>query len=893
MKEVFITSSVLIGVILLLRWLLRGKVSQRLIYAAWLLVALRLLIPVQIGQLDFSLLTAARPVTQAVEQVTDRQIAGITDQDAYRQVLQEYIEKDPSVFTPVVQNHIRSELVAEMPKEEIAVMIDKVYTQQEAFMPEAQPQVQQKVEAKADPITLGQVLTGIWVAGMAVMALWFIGANLIFLRRAKKDSVEAEFEGIRARISPNVPTPCVAGLLRPVIYLTPAVAENEQERGHVLAHEQAHLRHGDHIWAVVRCLCLCVYWFDPLVWIAAAQSRRDCELACDESALKKLGDGERIAYGKTLLAIVSQSVSPAHLLHTATAMNESKKQLTERVKFIVKKPRNILIAAVCLILVASIVTGCAFLGGSPGTSADPAAPSTQPTGPSTDPTSPGVPKPPSPGEDVKLPDADTMEIIDDLVEGYCRYMAVGTCCSYEQVSEDMSAWLTDSQKQNYHNFQYRITCCHTAQEFQAHIDRTLAKDLQIRDDIADRLFTDGDGQLYLIVVPMGSVSYRYATAVEIGGCLYAKAGAYDEDGWFADAYFDIESSKGNLIISQVYRTDHDGVPSWAEGITFPAYGENTHKFDYPAAYLEETVYPLPDSYGLDQLVLTAVDREYIGADGHVLSVRIPWILPISPGVAQTNRSLAEAVRTIVEESPTSYSKIDYDAWLNDGLLCVVLQYTDPQGKSSYTAYNLDISTGEYLSHKQMVRRYLDLSWPQFLMATNNVICDELENRAAGFMNREELGQITEEIKMDTVAMYVRQLYLGEQGQPMLIYLGSWWRTEFGLNNKAVCAFDPVKIPAQDEAYDWFFDLWKKTDGITATGYTVLLGEVFFYEPQRFVAQLSRQDSSCIYYVSGSIIHELDREQLKEYQSILQDLYGKSTDPDQRSIIKKLMENAAA
>ena len=83
MKEVFITSSVLIGVILLLRRLLRGKVSQRLIYAAWLLVALRLLIPVQIGQLDFSLLTAARPVTQAVEQVTDRQIAGITDQDAY------------------------------------------------------------------------------------------------------------------------------------------------------------------------------------------------------------------------------------------------------------------------------------------------------------------------------------------------------------------------------------------------------------------------------------------------------------------------------------------------------------------------------------------------------------------------------------------------------------------------------------------------------------------------------------------------------------------------------------------------------------------------------------------------------------------------------------------
>ena len=35
MKEVLITSSILIAVIMLLRWLLRGKVSQRLIYAAW------------------------------------------------------------------------------------------------------------------------------------------------------------------------------------------------------------------------------------------------------------------------------------------------------------------------------------------------------------------------------------------------------------------------------------------------------------------------------------------------------------------------------------------------------------------------------------------------------------------------------------------------------------------------------------------------------------------------------------------------------------------------------------------------------------------------------------------------------------------------------------------
>jgi phage host-nuclease inhibitor protein Gam len=67
-----------------------------------------------------------------------------------------------------------------------------------------------------------------------------------------------------------------------------------------------------------------------------------------------LGDSQRIAYGKTLLDIVAHSMSPVHLLETATAMNETKKQLTERVNFIVKKPRNLIIAAISLLLIAAI-----------------------------------------------------------------------------------------------------------------------------------------------------------------------------------------------------------------------------------------------------------------------------------------------------------------------------------------------------------------------------------------------------------------------------------------------------------------------------------------------------------------------------------------------------------
>ena len=345
MKEILITSSVLIGVILLARLLFRGKVSQKLIYAAWLLVALRLLIPIQFGQSQYSITTLTKKIEaqskplQQMQQVMDQPVAGSSRDELYDQLLDEYFQQNP-----------------ELPKPETPDQIT--------------PEAQQQIVEQADQLTapsLSEVLASIWIVGICAMASWFLAANLIFLHRAKKGSTL--FPDCNSRVpvwvSPNVPTPCLVGFFRPVIYLTPASIENEQALRHVLTHELTHLHHADHIWALVRCICLCIYWFDPLVWIAASQSRRDCELACDEGALKKLGDHERVAYGQTLIATVTQSLSPAYLIETATSMNETKKQLKERVSFIVKKPKNILFAAICMILIAALVAGCAFIGASP------------------------------------------------------------------------------------------------------------------------------------------------------------------------------------------------------------------------------------------------------------------------------------------------------------------------------------------------------------------------------------------------------------------------------------------------------------------------------------------------------------------------------------------------
>ena len=362
MKEVLITSSVLIAALLLLRGIFAKKVRRTWIYSAWLLVALRLLIPVQIGELPFSVLTVAQPLTDAVQEFYDYRVIGQNEREAEIQVTKDYIEKDQTAFTPQVQEYIRQEQESGTPTEEIATALVKTQGNT-LYVPEKQAQVMEEVEAQAEFVSLGEAAKIVWLVGVAAMVIWLAAGNLLLGKSMRKAEETVECESpIPVYISDAAVSPCLVGLFRPAVYLTPESAADENVMRHVLAHELTHHAHKDHIWALVRCVCLCVYWFHPLVWVAAWFSRRDCELACDEGALKRLGHEERIAYGKSLLQVVSQAALPGRLMLTATTMAETKKQLKERVNYIVKKPKLSAIATVCMLLVCILITGCVASG---------------------------------------------------------------------------------------------------------------------------------------------------------------------------------------------------------------------------------------------------------------------------------------------------------------------------------------------------------------------------------------------------------------------------------------------------------------------------------------------------------------------------------------------------
>ena len=332
MNEWILSSSVLIAAVLLGRFLLRGRISLRLQYALWALVLVRLLLPVQLFTSDFGTGSVAQTVDIA-EPV--RQVYFSANENRYEQ---EY----DIAFRKVVAEYE----AANRPADPIA--IEKT----------AQAMAETRLE-----LDFKSILLHIWVAGMVVMTAVIISCNahLALQLKRRRWALDIPESLLSVYVTEAVPTPCVFGFFRPAVYLTPEAAKEPQVRRHVLEHELTHYRHFDHVWSVLRSLCLVLHWYNPLVWIAAKVSRADAELACDEGALARLGEDQRGDYGRTLIGLTC-SAPISDLLITATTMTGSAGSIRERIKLLMKRPRNTILTVTAVILMVTLIVGCTFAG---------------------------------------------------------------------------------------------------------------------------------------------------------------------------------------------------------------------------------------------------------------------------------------------------------------------------------------------------------------------------------------------------------------------------------------------------------------------------------------------------------------------------------------------------
>jgi bla regulator protein BlaR1 len=139
-----------------------------------------------------------------------------------------------------------------------------------------------------------------WLLGGLLMAALWIYRHRAFV--ATLGRLSPGLDG--AFRSDAIGAPMVIGVLRARVVVPKdfEIRYTAEERGLMLAHEQAHLERRDTLVYGVAAAWLCVFWFNPLMYWALGRLRFDQDLACDALVVSQSGTGRR-RYADALLRV--------------------------------------------------------------------------------------------------------------------------------------------------------------------------------------------------------------------------------------------------------------------------------------------------------------------------------------------------------------------------------------------------------------------------------------------------------------------------------------------------------------------------------------------------------------------------------------------------------------
>lgn len=161
----------------------------------------------------------------------------------------------------------------------------------------------QSSAAAISSIDWGMVVMAVWVLGAVVHFSWHLVAYRIFLSRTEKASAPLyDISGVKV-YSADVSGPAAAGVFLRRILLPRdfGLRFEEREQRLALAHELAHHRRGDLLANWVALLLLSLHWFNPVAHAAYRAFRDDQELACDATVLTASSSGQMHAYASAIV----------------------------------------------------------------------------------------------------------------------------------------------------------------------------------------------------------------------------------------------------------------------------------------------------------------------------------------------------------------------------------------------------------------------------------------------------------------------------------------------------------------------------------------------------------------------------------------------------------------
>lgn len=349
--ELTLPMALVIAVLLAAGPLLGRRFTAKWRYWAWLLIAVRLLLPVGIT-LPQPVVTLPQPQGEFTYPVSREEpaptepapvgdpiqvVPGAAENDPYQQI-------ETGTTAPTGPS-------AETPKP-------------------AEPAIT-PTPAGTRSIPVMEAVGWCWAAGTALFLLWQLGSYLALRAKLSRSRRPLTDEAILAVLEKEsaaagrqkplpvytaaVGSPMIVGAIKPTLLL-PELELSTEQLSLVFRHELIHYRRRDIWYKLLLMLANAIHWFNPMVWLMVYAADRDLELSCDEAVVAGRDEAYREEYGRCLLAVVRAGMSRRTLF--TTNFYSGKKTLKNRLATIfdtTKKHRGTL--ALAALLLAAAVAG--------------------------------------------------------------------------------------------------------------------------------------------------------------------------------------------------------------------------------------------------------------------------------------------------------------------------------------------------------------------------------------------------------------------------------------------------------------------------------------------------------------------------------------------------------
>lgn len=193
----------------------------------------------------------------------------------------------------------------------------------------------------------------VWAAGALSLAVGYFLGHWRFLRTVGR--LTRLGEAYRSEVDVG---PASVGLFAPRIIVPHDFLHRytPQEQALVIAHEKIHISRRDAVANLLVAIFQCVFWFNPLMYLAARCLRHDQELACDALVMQQ-NPHQRRAYAEALLKFHTGAVEVRASINCHWQTNHPTK---ERLMNLQKTPIGIVRRLAGRCLVASLAISAVF-----------------------------------------------------------------------------------------------------------------------------------------------------------------------------------------------------------------------------------------------------------------------------------------------------------------------------------------------------------------------------------------------------------------------------------------------------------------------------------------------------------------------------------------------------